>query len=304
MLKPHKGDPKFDAVDTREDDAVFEKRFGTIPDTVRKLGSGPHLNIFKSNVKLLDDFRIRYRRELHEYGGNPKMAVLNPGRHVEIQFVFKNAEVFGLVETEAEADAMEALGIPTKKCNPETHLMEERVDVMFAFYDEDAEATRKFVKNIASGGLLLCRGTMAKELLEDSSTFKPMGTLQKTAGAPQIEKSRRKDYWEHRVGSDAAFKAAKIPHGSATASYDEAIAALKAAGKPTGKKTHHVLENYKRLVEEAMADSGSAADEESGTISYKNAEMENAIELKTELPFGAVDDRIIFVLKKRKMGVS
>ncbi|MBI2612434.1 hypothetical protein HYW59_01295 [Candidatus Kaiserbacteria bacterium] len=288
-----------------KDTQEFEKQFGTIPDTVRKLGSGPHLNIFKSNVKLLDDFRVQYKRELAQFGEQPRMAVVNPGRHVEAQFVFKNADIFGLVETQAEADAMEKLGVPTKKCDPETHLMDDRVDVMFAFYDESAEATWKFCRNIAAGGLLLCRGPMAKEILENSGDFRAIGTLQKGAPAAQVEKSRREDYWEHAVKTDAEFKAAseKLPPGGTMVTYREAIDALNAANKPTGEKTQQVLDNYKALLKEATENGGTMNDE-TGTITYTPAGAKEPLKWKTDLPLGTVDDSIVFVLKKRKMGVN
>ncbi|MBI4068552.1 hypothetical protein HY413_04090 [Candidatus Kaiserbacteria bacterium] len=292
--------------DLEKDTQELEKRFGTIPDTIRKLGTGPRLNIFKGNVKLLDDFRIRFRHELHEYGEKPKIAVLKPERHAEVQFAFKNAEVVGLAETRAEANMMESLGVPTMKFNPETQIMKERVDIMFAFYDEDARATWKFVKNIAPGGLLVCRGKMASELLQNSSDFKAMGTLDKSGGTPDVEKSRREDYWKHRVDSDAKFKAAseKLPSGGDMVTYDEAIEALRSAHRPTGEKSNHVLENYKALLEDAMADAGSAVNSEDGTITYKSAEMEKPKKFKINLPFGDVDDSVIFILKKRKMGID
>lgn len=286
-----------------KDTQEFEEKFGTIPDAIRKLGSGPRLQIFRSNVRLLDDFRSQYKREIAHLGEKPTMAVLNPGRHVEVQFVFTKADVCGLVETKAQAAAMEALGVPTKKCDPETHLMDEKVNVMFAFYDEDAEATWKFVRNIKAGGLLLCRGGMAKDLLENSSDFKALGTLQKTGGAPDIEKSRREDYWEHAVKTDAEFKAAseKLPPDSTMITYKEAIAALDAADKPTGEKTQQVLENYKALLNEAMENGGTVNDE-TGMITYTPPGAKEPLELKTDPPLGSVDGSIIFILRKRKMG--
>ena len=303
MFMPRKAEIELDQLNREAENEEFEKKFGSVPEAIRKLGSGPQLDIFQSNVKMFDAFKVRFSREIARFGERPKMAVLNQGRHVEIQFVFKNADVVGLVETKAEAEMMERLGVPTKKLNPETQLLDEPVDIMFAL-DEDADATRKFIRNIVPGGLLLCRGKMAASLLQESSAFKNMGILDKKHGPAHLEKTRRRNFWKQSVKDDPAFKAAseKLPPGSEAVTYREAIAALDAAGRPTVEGSGHVLDDYMDLLDLAMEDEGSIINEDAGTITYKRADMKRAIILKTEPPLGDdVDDNVIFILKKREL---
>jgi len=254
--------------------------------------------------KMLESFRIDYKHELQLLGEKPRIVVLGAGDHAEVNVVFENAEVTNYVDSSREAEYRSTLGTPSEKFKLGAQLPTEPAHILIAFYDE--EATSKggrfdFERQIAHGGILLCKGKMAAELLEESA-FEFMGTLTGQGGFEHSQKSKRTDYWEVAVKNDAEFveASANLKPNSSMMSYDEAIDALHAAKMPTGESHNKVLANYRELYELAQNDPASTLDD-NGNIHYKHAEMEKSVVLKKP-PFGTVDDNLIFVLKKRRPG--
>ena len=291
--------PEYDA--HTQEVLAFETNFGEMPADIRKL-SLDKVKIFHTYVKVLDAFKTDYKKILNHFGSEPTISVLGSGDHAEINFVFKGAKITNLVESESEAAYRERLGVHSEKFNPITQLSGEPVDIMIAFYEDDAEPSVKFEKNIQHGGLLLCRAKMAKELLEEGANFKFLGTLNEQESLNRSEKSSRTDYWKQGVKTDAEFEAAssKVTARSSLVTYEDAIATMHAAKWPSGEKSNSVLENYRELIKTARENPDSKIDEERGTITYKDPSMEEPVVIKTEFPFGEVGDGLIFVLQKRR----
>ncbi|RJR14030.1 hypothetical protein C4585_00990 [Candidatus Parcubacteria bacterium] len=259
-----------------------------------KIRAFPHLKLDRNKVRMFNAFKIGFKNELPS---DPTVVVFGAERHVEVNIVFDN--VLNLEETLSATKLLKSHGVEAKKLNPERQSLPEDASIFIA-PDEDTRATRRFIKNIARRGWLLCRANMAAHLLQTSNKFKCLGTLSDESGR-HLSKSRREDYWEYTVGSDAEWKAASEHEGEDGAefvTYDEAVEALRNTGRATGETSGHVLENYKRLLEEARGsgEQDSGGDEE--TITYKNDTMKQAIELKFILPLNHEHKDRLFILKR------
>lgn len=259
-----------------------------------------------ANIKMLRSFAVDYQRELKDLGESPRICVLHSKKHVEASLVetgiFKDADILYLEDTKGKAGMMGRLGVDAEKRNPEKQLLDEPVDIMIAFYDEDAEASAKFTKNIKRGGWLLCRGDMAAELLQNGSEFKYQGKLQDDP-LNRSEKSTRELNWEEAVGNDSEFQSSseEVKDGSRLATYDKAVAALRAAGRPTGEQSGNVLGNYKQFIEDLLKDKNAKVDYERGIITY-TTESGEKIEVEIELPMSDANRDKIVVLQRRRAG--
>ena len=282
------------------------------------------LDVKSRYTDMLESFLVDYKHEIRDLGKKPHIVVLGGGKRAEANLVFgehfKEADITSYVASSRQAVHLTRFGMPSEKHDMTARLPEEPADILVAFYD--SEATSKggrydFERQVAYGGIILCKQKMAQELLEDSD-FKFMGTLKAKGGLEHSERAQRTDYWEAAVKNDNEFKdaSAKLKDSSSVMKYEEAVEALRKAGMPTGeapdlkeaahkpmrRKSSSVIENYKELYDLARNDSTSRVDDD-GTIHYRHEGMKESVVLKKP-PFSTVDDNLIFVVQKRRPGTA
>lgn len=287
MFKQYSADDiHLDAQRSEEDDAVSGPELQTAAEKIRQLRGDSRVDVLHSNVKMWQALKIAFKNDLPK---DPKVMTLDAGRSIEVQLVFKNHEVTALVESPQRAAALKALGINAVYKRPDTQWLDEKPNMLFA-PDADANITHKFVRNIESGGWLICSAGTAAVILQDSHQFKCMGTLEP---GPHLEKSKREDRWEHMVDTDAQLKSGG---GGDFVTYDEAVQALDDAGKPKGD----VCRRYKELLDE-QSDERAAKTPEAG----EEADEEQTRDVGTlkPLPLNDESKNKYFILKKKQLGI-
>ena len=267
---------------------------------IQKLYGDPRLKIFHSNVMMFHDFKVRFNRVLPK---NPNIVVLNPKHHVEMQVAFKNSTVTYLESTQRQAEWWQKFDLDAAKFDLESQKLpgKAEVDIFVAINDEDLRASEKLLGNIREGAWLLCRSDLALSLIE-TGNFTCKGTLDKEHGQPHVGEGWSEEDWKYAVQTDAEFIEAskKLPSGSKFVSYEEAKAALMAAGKPTGEKSGQVLDNYKELLRNTKSGNVVKTSEKADSTEEGDAPVKSLSEPKRELPFGKHNSDEIFVLKRKR----
>ena len=274
-----------------EDEPVFaEKELQTAAEKIRQLRGDPRVEVLHSNVKMWQALKTRFKNDLPK---NPKVMTLDAGRSVEVQLVFKNDEVTALVESPQRATALKALGINAVYKRPDTQWLDDKPNMLFAL-DADVNVTKKFVRNIESGGWLICSAETAAIILQDSYQVKCMGTLEP---GPHLEKSKREDRWEHMVSTDEELKSVG---GGDFVTYEEAVKALEDAERPTD----NVCEEYKKLLDEQSNKREARATEVGENAEDEEWVQTGGIGKLKPLPLNDESKNKIFILKKRQLAID
>ncbi|QQG38340.1 MAG: hypothetical protein HYS26_02200 [Candidatus Kaiserbacteria bacterium] len=228
-----------------KEEADFER------ELEQDLKTDPYLEVHKSDIKKFRSFR----RAFHLNRLNPEdldIYVVHPERNVAITRAFRKGDSIPhfrmLTERTAEADMLrKKSGLDEiQKGAAEWH-EGERAKIVVVL-DEEVTMTKHLLKNVESGGWLLCR-LKGANAVRRTGKYETMGVIR--AGSTTVDPNAG-DFWKKsEVDDEEAFKAAQTEGGEA--SYEEAARAVAEAGF----STKNVLESYKKLIELAEKQNAS-----------------------------------------------
>ena len=282
----------------------FKKGLEQRIEQVQKLRSDPRAKIDHGDVMMFHDFKLRFNRVLPK---NPNIVVLNPDHHFEMQVAFQNGVFTYLEDTKQKADWLQDLGLDAVKLELDSQKLpgKAEVDIIVAVNDKDIRGSEKLLGNIREGCWVLCLSDLARSLIE-TGNFTCEAMLDSEHGGPHIERSGDDDHWEYAVKTDAEFKSAseKLPSDSKFVTYEEAKAALTAAGRKTGEKSGQVLESYKQFLRDTGPDGTLKSSDEAGTAGNEEEAVKKIPGLKRELPLGDNTTGKILALRRKRRGVD
>ena len=228
------------------------------------------------------------------------IATDEPLKNLEITRALRKGEAIPnfhvLTETRQEARSLsEKSGIEhVFKGNPSRKRLEHPVDIV-AVLDEKAEISWRTLRNVERGGWLLIPLSRANIARAEGLRF--MGVIEQDGAYPSVRREGPEFWQKKEVTSDEELRNAK--QGDGVVSYQEAADAVE---KAYGTKTN-IVENYRRLIEEAKIQNPSWAAKEltelTCTIERKGAPIEILVKLTLPLKEEEHNKKNLAIFRKK-----